>query len=180
MRCPLSIRTMLVLLAVLLLLAVAGESAGAQEGETELVLCFRHGADAVCFPRPLLEPPHAQSEAGIDLVARLERVLVALIAGPTAAEQAAGVWSAIPVGSHLEEVSVDGTRLSIRLELPEAYLRDTLNPLLSDQLVEQVAKTLDPFRAEVIQAAGVLPGSPEDRLVVHILARDQREADHPR
>jgi len=179
MRAPLSLRPVIVLLASLLLLSIAALPTRAQQGPLEEILCFRRGSDALCLPRALQEPADAWSDSGGDLVGHLGRVLRALVAGPTGAEQAAGVWSAIPAGSNLHGLDLSGTRLIIRLELPEHYLTEAFNPLLSDQLVEQVAKTLDPFRAEIIDAAGIRAGSPDDRLVVHVMARDPWEPDQP-
>jgi len=159
------------LIAGLLLLAHVGGVARAQESVEQTVLCFRRGADAYCAP-------HSLTPAG-DLTGRLQRVLEALVAGPTPEEQAAGVWSAIPQEAKLTKVTVEGARVSVYLVLPETYLKDTFNPLLSDQLVEQIVKTLHSFRSELMIAARVRQGSLDDRLIVHVLARDPWDPSQP-
>ena len=152
------------LLAGLLLAASVWGVTRAQEPTTETLLCFRKGADAYCAPRRL-------NLAG-GLTDRLRGALEALVAGPAPEDQAAGVWSALPEDAKLVKVVVEGNRVSVYLVLPETYLEKQFNPLLSDQLVEQIVKTLHPFRSEIMNTAGVQANSPGDRLIVHILAQD--------
>jgi len=164
---PLLVVTSSLLAGLLLIVSVLY----AQEPVEESVLCSRSGLDAYCTPRPL--------NVDDDLSERLQQVLEALIAGPTSTEQAANVWSAIPEGARLDEVAVEGSRVSVYLVLPETYLRTEFNPLLSDQLVEQIAKTIRPFRSELMAAARIESGSPDDRLILHILAQDPYDPAHP-
>ena len=140
-----------------------GDVNSAQGPVDETVLCFRRGADAYCASRLL--------GTDTDLVERLQRVLEVLVAGPTPSQRAANVWSAIPQGAELAKVVVDRGRVSIYLELPEMYLKTEFDPLLSDQLVEQIAKTLRPFRSELMAAAHIQAGAPDDRLIVHVLVK---------
>ncbi|MBC8448648.1 MAG: fibronectin type III domain-containing protein, partial [Chloroflexi bacterium] len=170
MKRSLLLLTSACLLAGLLLIVGVWDVSHAQEPVEQTVLCFRRSADAFCAPRPL--------ELGGDLADRLQRVLQALVSGPTPQQRAAGVWSAIPQEAELANVTVEGARVSVYLVLPETYL-ERFNPLLSDQLVEQIVKTLRPFRSEIMSAARIQGGSPDDRLIVHVLAQDPWDPAHP-
>jgi len=74
-----------------------------------------------------------------------EESLEALLAGPTAAEQAQGLWSVIPAGSALEELQLqpDGTVI-VRLEVPEQVLAN-LSHEAFEAIVEQIGTTLEPL-----------------------------------
>jgi len=151
-------------LSRLALAAAPSASPGQQGAESRAVLCFHRGEDIHCVERSL--------PSGGNVTQRLQTALEALVAGPTPAEQAAGVWSAIPANSGLAGLSVEGARVSVYLNLPEHFLTQEFNPLLSDQIVEQIAKTTQPLRTEVMRAAGIPSGSPDDRLIIHVLARN--------
>ena len=103
------------LVLVLLVLSTAGLSQ-AQEPAGEASLCFRRGDGGYCSRRPM--------NLGGDLPDQLQRVLQALVAGPATEELAAGVWSAIPQGADLAEVTVEGARVSIYLVLPYLQLSE--------------------------------------------------------
>ena len=158
------------LLLLLLVLPTAGVSQ-AQDPVGKASLCFRRGDGGYCAQRPM--------NLGGDLADQLRRVLEALVAGPSPEEQAEGVWSAIPQGAELTEATVDGARVSIYLALPAPFLKGELTPLLSDQIVEQVVKTLQPYRPKLINDARIQSDSRDDRLIVHILAQDPWDLDHP-
>ena len=161
-----------ILLAGLLLIIGVWSIAHAQPPVTDTPVCFRRGGDIYCVERSLL--------AGSDVVEQLQAALNALIAGPTAEERADGLWSAIPTdGVELVQLTVEGMRVSVYLSLPEVFLTQEFNPLLSDQIIEQIVKTIQPFRAELVAAAGIPDGSPDDRLIVHVLAQDPAVPTRP-
>jgi len=74
-----------------------------------------------------------------------ERLLAALLAGPTAEERARGVWSAIPEGtmSHGVEVRPDRT-VVVRLGVPLEALR-ALDHATFEVIVQQIGWTLEPL-----------------------------------
>lgn len=105
-----------------------------------------------------------------------EGALRALLAGPTAPEQAQGLWSAIPAGTALEalEVQPAGT-VVVRLKVQEQALA-TLSHESFEAIVEQVAATLEPLgwrdlriqvrhpaSAEFVPLADFLPPIPAPR-----------------
>lgn len=159
----------IILLPGLFLIVGARSLSYAQATVGDTPVCFRRGVDVYCVERSL--PPDG------DVTQRLQAALEALMAGPTAEEQVAGVWSAIPSGARLVQLSVEGSRVSLYLDLPEEFLTQEFNPLLSDQVVEQIVKTTQPFRAELMAAAGIPDGSPNNRLIVHVLAQDPTAPD---
>ena len=65
-------------------------------------------------------------------------LLEAILAGPTQAERAQGLQSALPDGARLEDVQVTGTAVVVKLLLPESLLSGKLDPLTSDMIVRQV------------------------------------------
>ncbi|MBU1880136.1 MAG: N-acetylmuramoyl-L-alanine amidase, partial [Chloroflexi bacterium] len=143
------------------------QSAGyAQSPVVDTTICFRRGVDVYFVTRALPAP------LGGDVTERLRAALESLVAGPTAEEQSAGVWSAIPDNSQLARLDVTGPRVSVYLDLPASFLAEAFHPLLSDQIVEQIVKTTQPFRAEIMAAADIPNGSPADRLIIHVLAQD--------
>ena len=154
-----------ILLAGLLLVIGIWSIAHAQPPVTDTPVCFRRGGDVYCVERSVLSSG--------DVGDQLQAALNALITGPTAEERAAGLWSAIPTdGVELLQLTVEGTRVSVYLSLPEVFLVQEFNPLLSDQIIEQIVKTIQPFRAELMAAAGIPDGSLDNRLIVHVLAQD--------
>ncbi len=74
-----------------------------------------------------------------------ERALSALIDGPTGAEQARGLWSAIPPGATLDIVTVghEGT-VTVRLDVPPGALAG-LDHERFEQIVRQIGATLEPL-----------------------------------
>lgn len=86
-----------------------------------------------------------------------EAALAALAAGPTAAEQAAGVWSALPAGTQLTAVTVDGTRATV--EFSESILADGIDDARSEAIYQQVRATLEAQGLRV-SAAVHAAGSP--------------------
>ena len=141
-----------ILLAGLFLVASLQSLGRAQAPVEDTLVCFRRGVDVYCVERSL------SSDGGV--MQRLQAALEALVAGPTPEEQAAGIWSAIPGGASLVQINVERSRVRVYLDLPEEFLTQEFNPLLSDQMVEQIVKTTQPFRAEIMVAAGIPVGLP--------------------
>ena len=158
-------------LLLLIVFVVAGVADTFAQGPAETLLCFRRGGESACIRRPL--------PVSGNLTTRLRATLQALLAGPTSSEHAAGFSSAIPMSATLSQVDVVGVGVNVFVILPEPFLRQTLDPLLSDQLVEQIVKTMYPFQSELRTAAGIRVGAANDRLVVHILAQDPWDPAHP-
>jgi len=72
-------------------------------------------------------------------------LLAALLAGPTAPERVQDLTSPLPTGAALAGVAVTGDEVTVDLRLPSDFLHTTLDPALSDAIVDQVAKTLHPL-----------------------------------
>ncbi len=74
-----------------------------------------------------------------------ERALSALIDGPTGAEQARGLWSAIPPGATLDGVMVGREdTVTVRLDVPPGALTG-LDHERFEQIVRQIGATLEPL-----------------------------------
>jgi len=100
--------------------------------------CFYRERQLACVSRLAVQAigsPQDQARA----------LLQALIEGPTPAERASGLRSALPDGTQLADVTVTGDAVTVRLVLPEAFLYGNFNPLLSDEITEQIIKTLYPL-----------------------------------
>jgi hypothetical protein len=89
-------------------------------------------------------------------------LLQALVVGPSAEERASGLRSALPQGARLTDVSISGDSITVKLILPEWFLYGGLDPLVSDEINEQVIKTLYPI---------------EGLRKFNVLALDPRSAD---
>ncbi len=105
--------------------------------EPSPTLYFYRDGQAAPAPRPLTLGGRTQADA--------EALLRALLAGPTPAEQADGLTSALPPGGELLAVTVEGDRVTVDLRLPLSFLHKELTPERSDAIVEQVVKTLSPL-----------------------------------
>ena len=109
---------------------------GEGDGEGDPHLCFWSAQGPICVERPV-----ELGTAALDP----ERLLAALLAGPTVEEQAQGLWSAIPAGTTLEGVDVQQDQtIVVRLRvLPEPL--DTLDHGTFEVIVEQIGWTLEPW-----------------------------------
>lgn len=108
-------------------------------------IAFHSGANLIQVRREL--SPGAQP---------VEAALRALAAGPTTDEQAAGIFSAIPAGTTVENISLDGASITIDFS-PE--LIAGLSELSLEQIYRQVKWTLHPFGLDSdisLTAQGVL------------------------
>jgi len=106
------------------------------QAQRTVPVCFWSDQGTVCVQRASSTEDH---------LLRAEESLEALLAGPTAAERAQGVWSAIPAGSALEELQLqpDGTVI-VRLEVPEQALAN-LSHEAFEAIVEEIGTTLEPL-----------------------------------
>jgi hypothetical protein len=105
-----------------LLLSIWSAPVAAQGWEYDTTpVCFWSPQGPVCVERAAV----VAVDAGDDL----DRVLTALMAGPTARERAQGIWSAIPERTVLAEAGIDphGT-ITVRLHVPPDALQH-LDPL---------------------------------------------------
>ncbi|NWG14975.1 MAG: hypothetical protein HXY20_15760, partial [Acidobacteria bacterium] len=75
---------------------------------------------------------------------QVRSLLAAMLAGPTAAERAAGIRSALPPQTELAEVAVTADRAEIKLIVPAAFLA-TLTDVQVESINQQVHLTLMPF-----------------------------------
>ncbi|MGD1994957.1 MAG: fibronectin type III domain-containing protein, partial [Anaerolineae bacterium] len=72
-------------------------------------------------------------------------LLTALLTGPTAVEQAQGIWSAIPTGTTLNSIEISTDRaVTVRLALPPAALLE-LDHERFEVIVHQIGWTLEPL-----------------------------------
>lgn len=109
----------------------------AAAGPSDRTVYFFSGSQAV----PVLRPGPLTGEVTADARTLLEL----LLAGPTAEERAAGLASPLPEGTELLAVTVSGEEVTVDLRFPPGFLRDQLDPDLSDAIVEQTVKTLHPL-----------------------------------
>ncbi|RPI53825.1 MAG: hypothetical protein EHM56_06865, partial [Chloroflexi bacterium] len=126
------------------LMVLLGAPAAAQEQQA-LTLYFYRDGQAVAVERPPALQRSGTPQAGA------EGALRALLAGPSAAERSAGLESALPAGTELIAVAVDGEHATVDLRLSLAFLRSELEAVRSDAIVEQIVKTLHPLGLHRVQ-----------------------------
>jgi hypothetical protein len=114
----------------LIALRVALTGAAAQ---TRAAVCFWSNQGPVCVERSVAE---------IDG----EALMTALLAGPTDAEQARGLWTALPPGTALDRVETraDAT-VTVYLQVEQEALSD-LDHTAFEVIVHQIGGTLEPLR----------------------------------
>jgi uncharacterized lipoprotein YddW (UPF0748 family) len=127
------------LFALALLAALPALAQGAQA----LTLYFYRNGQEVAVSRP----GALSGDAGEDAA----RLLAGLLAGPTSAERAAGLVSALPPGAELAAVVTAGEEVVVDLRLPPAFLHGELDPAGSDAAVQQIVKTLHPLGLHRVQ-----------------------------
>jgi uncharacterized lipoprotein YddW (UPF0748 family) len=128
-------RAALVLVVLGLMLLGAG-IVQAQTSATPVIYFYRDG-QAVPVARTGALSGRPQTDA--------EMLLVELLAGPTPGEQTRDLSSALPAGTELITVAVSADQVTVDLGIPLDFLRNELDPVLSDAIVEQVVKTLHPL-----------------------------------
>ncbi len=133
-----TVRAGLAAVSALLALVVAGvvsPSLSAEQG-VEAAICFWSVQGPVCVERVV--------EGGDD-GPDAEALMAALLAGPTPAESAQGVWTAIPTDTTLEGVEVGaGDTVTVRLRVPSEAL-DGLDHDVFEVIVLQIGGTLEPL-----------------------------------
>jgi hypothetical protein len=127
--------------------------AGASVSSAQSPICFYRDHTLECVSRVSAQsvgPPEDQARA----------LIQTLLAGPSTAERASGLRSALPQAAQLADVSVAGDAITVKLVLPESFLYGRFDALSSDEINEQVIKALDPL---------------EYLRVYHVLAQDPRD-----
>ena len=130
-----------------------GESPGGGGG----LVCFLSEQGPVCVERA-----GADALAGGGVRVAPELLLSSLLAGPTAEERARGLRSAIPGGTVLEDVQVLSTTFTVRLVLPAEALAG-LDTMAVEEMVEQVAATLEPLGWRDLRVEALDPATHEFR-----------------
>ena len=115
-------------------------------------LCFVSQAAVSCVER-------AGVEFAGTLTDQVRSLMHMLVAGPTPAERARGVRSALPAGASLAEVSASPERAVIRFDLPAAFLA-SFDAGDAEDVNEQVAVTLTPFNFARIDVDVRVPAQP--------------------
>jgi hypothetical protein len=133
-----TVRAGLAVGSALLTLIVAGmvsPSLSAEQG-VKAAICFWSVQGPICVERVV--------EGGDD-GPDAESLMAALLAGPTPAESAQGVWTAIPTGTTLKgvEAGADDT-VTVRLRVPSEAL-DSLDHEIFEIIVCQIGGTLEPL-----------------------------------
>lgn len=100
-------------------------------------VCFVAGYDVACVDRAGLNSDGPISD-------QVRSLLAAMLAGPTAAERAAGVRSALPPQTELAEVAVEADRAEIKLSVPADFLA-SITDVQVESINQQVHLTLTPF-----------------------------------
>ncbi len=136
-----------------LALAWRGMAAVAQPQSERSSICFY--TDPVdgrvrCVPRFF-------SQAAATITDRISLRLQALVAGPTAEERGAGLWSPMPQGARIASFQWSGPVLTLYLELPAAYLERSggeepaLSPWTVDRATYLFLRHLEPFGIQNVQ-----------------------------
>jgi uncharacterized lipoprotein YddW (UPF0748 family) len=112
------------------------QTAQGQELETPAV-CFYQDGQAMPAARTVDLSGVPQADA--------ELLVAELLAGPTRAEQEEGITSALPPGTELLDVAVSGSQVVVDLLVPFDFLHTELDPVLSDAIVRQIVRTLEPL-----------------------------------
>jgi N-acetylmuramoyl-L-alanine amidase len=122
-------------LLTLIVAGVVSPSLSAEQG-VEAAVCFWSVQGPVCVERVVQGTGNGPDA---------ESLMAALLAGPTRAESAQGLWSAIPTGTALEgvEVGADDT-VTVRLRVPSEAL-DRLDHDVFEVIERQVGGTLEPL-----------------------------------
>ena len=108
----------------------------AQEPTTAAICFYRNGQPAPAT-RDVDLSGVTQSDA--------ELLLLELLEGPTSDEQAAGLTSLLPPGTELIAVTVSGDQVAVDLRIPLDFLETELDPYISDAIVKQIVRTLEPL-----------------------------------
>nr|HID12648.1 hypothetical protein [Anaerolineae bacterium] len=130
-------------------------------GDRGLPVCFWGEQGLVCVERT-----RADALAGARVTS--ESLLAMLLAGPTAEEWARGLRSAVPRGTRLAGVEVVGRAFTVRLVLPDEPLAG-LDGMTVEEIVEQVAATLEPLGWRDLRVEALDPATHEFRSLADFL-----------
>ena len=111
-------------------------TAHAQE-QSPAAICFYRNGQPASATRNVDLSGVPQSDAKL--------LLLELLEGPTSDEQAAGMTSPLPPGTELIAVTVSGDQVIVDLRIATDFLNTELDPDLSDAIVEQIVRTLEPL-----------------------------------
>jgi len=126
-----TIKALLPILLAFISLATFLRLTAAQES---VPVCFWSSQGIACVERQ-----YRLGAAGTEA----ERLLTTLLEGPTDAEQAQGIWSAIPAGTALDKIDAGETvTVSLRIS-PDAL--QALDHTTFEVIVEQIGWTLEPL-----------------------------------
>ncbi len=123
--------------AILLALTLLCSWAAYAQEPIMSVVCFYRDGEATPVPRDVALSGVPQSDA--------EALLLELLEGPTIAEREAGLTSPLPPGTELFAVTVSGDKVVVDLLIPLDFLETELDPEISDAIVEQIVRTLEPL-----------------------------------
>ncbi len=116
-------------------------------------VCFYRELQLVCVNRLGVQAAGSPED-------QARQLLLALVTGPSPEERAAGLRSALPQGAQLADVAVRGDAITVKLVLPESFLYGGFDPLVSEEVNEQIVKTLYPVAS--ILKFHVLAQDPHD------------------
>lgn len=125
----------------------------ATSGSASSPVCFYREQQLACVSRVGVQAAGSPQD-------QARQLLLALVAGPTVAERASGLRSALPAGTQLADVAVQGDAVAIKLALPESFLYGGLDALTSEEINEQIIKTLYPVAG--LKKFDVLTQDPRD------------------
>ncbi|MGD9404406.1 MAG: family 10 glycosylhydrolase [Anaerolineae bacterium] len=108
----------------------------AQEPTTAEICFYRNGQPAPAT-RDVDLSGMTQSDAAL--------LLLELLEGPTSDEQAAGLTSPLPPGTELIAVTVSGDQVVVDLLIPLDFLETEIDPYITDAIVEQIVRALEPL-----------------------------------
>ena len=123
--------------ALLLALTLLWSHAANAQESNRPAICFYRDSQATPATRTVVLSGVPQSDA--------EVLLAELLAGPTRDEQEEGLTSALPPGTELLAVTVSGQEVVVDLRIPLDFLHTELDPYLSDAIVKQIVRTLEPL-----------------------------------
>ena len=123
--------------ALLLALTLLWSHTAFAQESTVPTICFYRDGQATPATRTVILSGVPQSDA--------EVLLAELLAGPTRDEQEEGLTSPLPPGTELLAVTVSGQEVVVDLHIPLDFLHTELDPYLSDAIVTQIVRTLEPL-----------------------------------
>ncbi|HEY4689830.1 MAG TPA: N-acetylmuramoyl-L-alanine amidase, partial [Anaerolineae bacterium] len=124
-----------------------------QQATSSGTVCFVNANIVSCVDRIGIQTTGTLTDA-------VRSLMQAMIDGPTVAERAQGVRSALPDGAALADVSASPERVVVRLDLPKSFLT-TFDAGHAEDVNEQIATTLTPFNFARIDVEARDPAQPD-------------------